>query len=163
MNINNSYDIHLDPPEDDIEGQDCEFCGQPMEYHCDRLDKRTKDEWWKCNNQFCPAQFSEDRDYSGNVVKDMAELLAEVEQELKNAGFDLKYANARITNLKTRLGRLEKLTQSQPSIAGSIAVRDTEYQIQRMQDCIEYAYIDCEGYRGLKLEWNEVVKILRQF
>ena len=46
----------------------------------------------------------------------------------------------------------------------SEAVRDTEYQIKRMEDAIELAYLDSnldgEHYRMLKNEWSEVKKIL---
>ena len=97
-------------PKDEPEAEYCESCGQEMEFHNPSLID--PDPYFECNNQFCPEKFEK---YDGveAVVKDMSERLAEVEQELADTKNDLKYANARITNLKTRLERAEKLTQSQ--------------------------------------------------
>lgn len=149
-------DNYYDPP-DEIEAEYCEHCGKEMEYHQDRLDKKTLDIWWKCTNEFCPEK------WTSEIVHNMANHLAEVEQELADAKCDLEYANARITNLKTRLGRLEsQLTPSQ----SDVVVRDTDYAIKMVEDAIEYAYLECgmngDGRRAIWLSWAEAKKILQQ-
>jgi hypothetical protein len=65
--INNSYDRHLDPP-DEIEGKDCEECGQKMEYH--KPFYKGEEHWWSCPNSFCPSKHV-------HVGKEMAEKLVE--------------------------------------------------------------------------------------
>lgn len=109
MDINNGYDRHLDPPEDDIEQEDCEFCNQPMEYHEDRLDKKTVDIWWKCTNQFCPEKFEKYKGGTIAVVLDMSNHLAEVEQELA----DLKVKYQQLKNITLFQRSSTNLTQSQ--------------------------------------------------
>ena len=54
------------------------------------------------------------------------------------------------------------VAQSQPKEV----LRDTDYQIRRMEDAIELAYIEegmsAEGRRIIWLEWSEIKKILLQ-
>ena len=146
MNINNSYDRHLDPPDDDIEQEYCEYCNQELEYHEDRLDKKTVDIWWKCTNPFCPEK------WTSEIVHNMADHLVEVEQELHD--LYIKY------NAKS--AKLLLLTQSQ----SNAVVRDTAYQIGRMEGSLE-CMKECsdwdnfyEEFALVEKEWNEVKKIL---
>lgn len=101
--MNDWYIEDTRQPKDEPEAEYCESCGQPMELCTKGYTHFT------CVNLFCPEKFQE----STQVVQDMANHIVEVEQELADTKNDLKYANARIANLKTRLERAEKLTQNQ--------------------------------------------------
>lgn len=144
-------------PEDEQEAQFCEDCGQEMEYHQDRLDKKTLDIWWKCTNPFCPNKF--DIDYGkeskfGSVVKDMANHLAEVEQELKDLKMKLK-------SKQRALDVISRMTPSQTNVVSSIVLRDTDYAIKRMEDAIEYCEITSSpDFQTLRMEWLEIKLIL---
>lgn len=174
MDINNGYDRHLDPPEDEIEQEDCEECYQPMEYHEDRLDKKTVDIWWKCTNPFCPSKFEKYKGGTISVVLDMSNHLAEVEQELADTKNSLKYVRSSLSSVQSIRERHERtieklehkiaeLTQSQ----SNVVVRDTEYAIKMVEDSIDYAYLDCgmsaEGRNTIWVNWAEVKKILESY
>jgi hypothetical protein len=158
-------------PKDEPEQEYCEFCGQPMEYHCDRLDKRTKDEYWKCTNQFCPEKFIHSIDvfpYDVKVIMDMAQELVECRQSLKSAQDSLKYVRNRLAYVeRVRQEReetirilelvIENLTPSQ----SNVVVRDTTYQTKRMDDTIEFLEIgDHYDLSLIRQEWKEIKKIL---
>jgi hypothetical protein len=99
--INNGYDRHLDPPDSD-EAIFCEYCGQEMELIPDYEQYAyLKSTYYKCMNQFCPEKFDIK---CGTTVIEMANHLAEVEQEL----LDLKIAYKQLLNVAK-----ERLTQSQ--------------------------------------------------
>jgi uncharacterized protein HemY len=167
MDINNGYDRHLDPPDSD-EAIFCEYCGQEMEYI-------VSDASFWCENQFCPEK------WTNEIVHNMAEHLVEVEQELRDTQLKLKSTqntlgyvrntiaqvqmenNAHEVTIET-LERLlnERLTQSQ----SNVVVRDTNYQITRMEDSLE-CLKECsdwdnfyEEFALVEKEWAEVKKIL---
>ena len=140
-------DSYYDPPEDDVEQEYCEYCNKPMEYHQDRLDKKTLDIWWKCTNEFCPEK------WTSEIVHNMANHLAEVEQELADAKADVKFLRGRVNALESQL------TPSQ----SDVVVRDTDYAIRRMDDTIEFLEISANpDFQILRKEWLEVKEILRQ-
>ena len=102
MNIKDGNIEDTRQPPDEPEAQFCEDCGEEME----------EDKWgdWmkhymKCTNKFCPSKFN-----AGEVAFDMAEYLAEVEQDLRDTKAALKYAWVYITKLTEKI---EKLTRSQ--------------------------------------------------
>jgi hypothetical protein len=152
MDINNGYDRHLDPPDDEIEGQDCEFCNESMEYR----DYGDGDCGFVCKNQFCPEKFDIK---CGTTVIGMANRLVEVEQELLDLKLKLKQAK----NLEDyHANQVRELTQSQP------VVRDTNWAIKAMEDAIEFVDGSStwqeyyENMPALRKEWKEVKKILEQ-
>jgi hypothetical protein len=101
MDINNGYDRHLDP-QDEEESRCCEYCGQEMELIPDYEQyEYLKSTYYKCMNQFCPSKFDIK---CGTTVIEMANHLVEVEQEL----LDLKIAYKQLLNVAK-----ERLTQSQ--------------------------------------------------
>lgn len=147
----NNWDKYLDPP-DEIEGQDCEYCGQEMEL-CTKGYTR-----FECVNPFCPSKFNEAGEFPGSIVCEMSEHLAEVEQEL--ADTKLK--------LKSKQHALDVISRITPS-TDNVVVRDTEYQIRRMEDSLE-CLKECsdwdnfyEEFALVEQEWAEVKKILASY
>ena len=172
MDINNSYDRHLDPPEDDIEQEDCEECYHPMEYHEDRLDKKTVDIWWKCTNPFCPSKFEKYKGGTIAVVLDMSNHLVEVEQKLKDTQDSLKYVRNSLAYLEgirqereQTIETLEKVIQKSYQSQSNVVVRDTEYAIKRLTEAFDYHEDDCDPYAMsvFRKEWAEVKKILESY
>ena len=88
-------------PPDEPEAQFCEDCGEEMEevHDWDGVSSH------RCTNVMCPSKFN-----AGEVAFDMAEYLAEVEQDLRDTKAALKYAWVYITKLTEKI---EKLTRSQ--------------------------------------------------
>ena len=86
-------------PPDEEEAEICEFCGEELVYLSGYM-KLTLG----CANQYCPSEF--DRLKYGSVVINMAEHLAEVEQELRD--LKLKYQQLKNVTLMQR-----SLTRSQ--------------------------------------------------
>lgn len=102
-------------PPDEPEAQFCEDCGEEMEYHFGN-EETWDDSYFKCNNKFCPSKI--EIGANPKVVIAMARYLVEVEQDLRDAKADLKYAEARITNLVVLVNRyrgteFDNLTRSQ--------------------------------------------------
>ena len=157
-------------PKDEIEQEYCEKCYQPMEYH--NLSRSDPDPYFECNNQFCPEKFEK---YGGGtiaVVLDMSNHLVEVEETLKSTQDSLEYVRNSLAYVEGIRQEREKtieyleaqldkhnekvLTQSQ------VSLRDTEYQIRRMEDSFVNWGIEmsADAYKGLHDEWLEVKKIL---
>ena len=163
MDINNSFDRHLDPPEDDIEQKYCEYCNEPME-----LTNRGYMDW-DCVNQFCPNKFAIE---CGTTVIEMANHLAEVEEKLKSTQNSLKYVRnslayvegirqERENTIETLENVISRMTPSQTNVVSSIVLRDTDYAIKRMEDAIEYCEITSSpDFQRLRMEWLEIKMIL---
>jgi hypothetical protein len=165
-------------PPDEEEAKYCGECGEELEWKPDMVRNTPMcSGYWECTNSYCPEKFEhaiEVFPYDTKTIVDMANELVETKGKLESTQESLYYVrNSLASQQQIRERREKTIEELEKEIDKAVAqsqskevVRDTEYQIRRMEDCIEYAYIDCglngEGYRGLKLEWNEVVKILRQ-
>lgn len=128
-----NHDRYLDPP-DEPEGKCCEDCGQEMtwrEYYSLSHVKGREEGHFTCMNEFCPGEFMmEDEVYESGLVHGMAVRLAEVLEELETTKRKLHSARIDIDILK------DKLTRSQPKEI----LRDTEYQIKRMRNTLDYVF-----------------------
>jgi len=140
-----NFDRYYDPPEED-EIEYCEECGEELEI-ADNEDELV------CKNVYCPGRLSGLTKYAGTYVIQMAKHLAEVEQSLRETKTKLKYSVNREEYYKKQI---DKVTQSQNSL------RDTNYQIRRMNDIIECVspFLPTEVDVQLAQEWIEVRKIL---
>lgn len=137
-------------PPDEPEARYCETCGKEMEFK--KFLRRNEISGYVCTNLYCPDEFSQvDHYYEDGLVKGMAEHLAEVEQDLEDAKRRLHNAKMDVANLK------DKLTLSQ----SKVVVRDTDYQVKRMEDAIEMAEVEEHvSLKDIRIEWNECKKIM---
>jgi len=156
--INNSHDRHLDPPEYE-EVPDCDECGEEMTTLPMLPFRGFQHSEWKCENDFCPGHFDVTTT-QGNWGYKVATELVETKLSLSSTQSTLKYVRATLAARDYKIGQLEFqigcVTRSQLSEV----LRDTEYQIRRMNDAIENLPESPEA-REVRLEWVEARKILR--
>jgi hypothetical protein len=160
MNLRN--DRYYDPP-DEEEAKFCEECGEELEWKPDYVGKTPMCSGnWECTNSFCPEKFTmfSDRNLPfPQIVIDMAIELVETRGKLERLEGNVK----RLENTNRFLSKLVDKINEETEKSNEI-VRDTDYQIRRMEDAIELAYIEegmsAEGRRIIWLEWSEIKKIL---
>ena len=160
-------------PPDEEEAKFCDECGEELEWKPDMVGNTPMcSGYWECTNSYCPEKFV--RIGGDTIVIDMAKYLVEVEEKLKSTQASLRFTRNNLSHQQQIRERREKtieelekeidkaVAQSQPKEV----LRDTDYQIKRMEDAIEHAYLECdmngEGYRVIWMEWKEAKKILLQ-
>ena len=172
MNLRN--DRYYDPP-DEEEAKYCEECNEELEWKPDMVGNTPMcSGYWECTNSYCPEKFEKYSDRNmpyQQVVKDMAKYLVEVEEKLKSTQASLRFTRNNLSHQQQIRERREKtieelekeidkaVAQSQPKEV----LRDTDYQIKRMEDAIEFLEIgDKYDMTPVRREWSEVKKILLQ-
>ena len=178
MNLRN--DRYYDPP-DEEEAKFCDECGEELEWKPDMVGNTPMcSGYWECTNSYCPEKFEKYSDRNmpyQQVVKDMAKYLVEVEEKLKSTQASLRFTRNSLSHQQQIRERREKtieelekeidkaVAQSQPKEV----LRDTDYQIKRMEDAIQEVEKDTihpdwlqTDVNYLRKEWSEVKKILLQ-
>ena len=158
--INNSYDRHLDPQEYE-EVPDCDECGEEMTKLPMLPFRGFQHSEWTCENDFCPGKFDNGTVDTGEDMTpyNMANELVATKLSLHSTQATLKYVRAALAARDYRIGQLEFQIAR---IQLSEVLRDTEYQIRRMDDALENLPESQEA-RDVRLEWVEARKILRSY
>lgn len=145
-------------PPDELEAEVCDTCGHEMEVCTEGYGKRVNN-YLTCNNPWCPDKLNPTTKYNGAFVIDVAKKVVELEQELIEE-------EANNNKLLKEVDILRALVREMNHSKSTEILRDTQYAIKRMEDAIEYAYLDCgmngEGRRTIWLEWAECKKIMEQ-
>ena len=160
--INNSYDRHLDPQEYE-EATDCDECGEEMTKLPMLPFRGFQHSEWTCENLFCPGHFDVTTT-QGNWGYKVANELVATKLSLSSTQATLKYVRAALAARDYRIGQLElRIEELEEWLARSQlsgVLRETEYQIRRMNDALENLPESQEA-TDVRLEWVEARKILR--
>jgi len=126
-------DQHLDPQEYE-EVPDCDECGEEMIKSPMLPFRGFQHSEWTCENDFCPGKFM-------SPYNNMANELVETKLSLSSTQATLKYVRAALAARDYRIGQLEfqveELEEGLTPSQLSEVLRDTEYQIGRMNDALE--------------------------